>query len=840
MSTPIPGTSIDGHLSMSETGHRRSLGITVVGVVAVLGLAVALATDDGGEPDGPVISEVVSSTSITAVDGQVDPHDWIEIHNPTGDAIDLSGWRLADSDDPSTGWTFPPTSLDAGAYLVVFASGSGEVDPEGNLHTDFRIDQTGEPVVLARPDGATVDRMPPVTIPRNASFGRDHDDPDRTCYFAFPTPGSPNAPECFEDASLGAPTLSASTGFYDEAFDLEISPQTPGAAIIYTLDGSYPDEVANADRTHRYDGPLRVEDRSDQPNTISMIRTMAVDELIDWTPEPWVAPEGPIEKATVVRARTPHSAESRATYFVGEHLRRDDLAVVSLMADEAFLFDPDDGIMVPGRMFEEHRADPEFFSGLGWVTPANYLQRGREWERPRADDVRRAVAVDWCDPGGECPYQTAVGVRIHGGASRAVNRKSLRLYARPDFDGPTFDHDLFGGRAPQGHRRLLLRNSGNDHAATLLVDTYFHHLLDGAIADTQAAQPTVVFINGEYWGLYDLRERYDRHYLGLVHGANPDDVVMIATATGRVEAGAIDEAAGYDEVMRRAADAGPGDADALAAIEAAFDLDDFFDYLIAHVFAGNADWPDGNSRAWRQPVGPDGPGEGSLDGRWRWLVFDLDLYGGGGSRNDPTFNPFHGHMSPTESVEVAGGVPFLFHHVMADPTWRHRFLQRFADHLNSTFEPRRAVAELDAMEARLAPEIPTHVHRWQGPASVEQWRREVDALRSFMVRRPDLQRAQLVDLFDLSGTAGVVVTHDPAAGHVRVGSLPIVEGTPGVHDPREWAGTYFRGVPLTVEAVPAHGSRFSHWEIDGIEVAEPVVTITPDAATAIAAMFATD
>lgn len=830
--------------------QRLSLcAAAALGAVAVT--AIALTAEDAGAGDDasdpadlprdrgrhPVISEVVTSNASSLADADGDHSDWIELRNPHDEPQDLAGYHLSDDDEDPARWSLPDITLAPDEHVVVFASGKDRDDPDGELHTDFRLGQADEPVLLAAPDGVTVaDRVARAEVPRDASFGRDPEDPDRRCYFALPTPGEPNAPECFDDAELGAPELSAASGFYDEPFDLEITAGDPDATIIYTLDGSYPDPDANPEQTLEYDGPIAVEDRTGPPELATIDATASedsTDRLMALAGAPDLDDEE-IEQGTVVRARTTHGAESAATFFVGEDKVREDLPVISLAMDPDYLFDHDDGIYVAGRTFEEYRDSDAFDPAAGWNIPTNYNQRGRDWERPHADDLRRAVILEHCRPGGDCAHQRQVGVRTHGGFSRRLPQKSLRLYARNDYGDRRFDEPLLGADGPSGHRRLLLRNSGNDNRRLMLVDGYLQSLMGDLSADTQAHEPTAVFVNGEYWGIHNLRERYDRHYLEVAHGADPDRAQLLRNSDADDMPPAA--VASWRRLLERLGGIDPG-ADRFAdEAETALDVDSLYDFLIAQLFVGNSDWGHGNVSWWREPADPHQLGEAGPDGRWRWLIADLDHQGGGAGRHDAGFDALADRLPPTDDPERFDGFPFLFTRMMENEDLRQRFLNRFADHLNTTFEPTRTTAHLDEVSGRVADEMERHTARWQ-TAPPEKWERRLGKLADFMRERPAAQREQLADRFGLGGSAHLRVTHDPDAGSVRVSSLDLTAQTPGIEDPADWEGHYFQGVPVTVEAVPRDGYRFVGWkgapsdranqrvvdvELDGDATLEPV------------------
>ena len=847
---------------------------------------------------GLMISEVVSSNGSTLLDEDGDASDWIELHNPTQEPIDVEGFHLSDDDEQPQRWRLPSRVVGPGERLIVFASGKdrapelgaaaeglrgaqdaesadpGAADPTGpastdqganatdasddgpdlddpdgaalspderfaqvpgipalevraagapgeQLHTDFVLSQGGEPLVLVEPDATLVaDRLPPVPIPRDASLGRHPDDRSRTCLFAHASPGEANAEVCHEDLRLGAPSLSVPSGFHAEPFTLDVrtrssvtgladldataTAEPPGDGdaegttlaesrepILYTLDGSYPDLEDNpATQVHdpATDGPLTLEiaERNDEPGELTPIPTG-----FEMRFPPRVEPETEL-RATVVRARTLHGRESVASYFVGGRFADLELPVVSIVTDPGHLMDDDTGIYVPGTRYRDYVDSDAFDPEHSWRVPANPVERGRLWERPFEDDPRRAVRLEYCpapntpDPATDdaaadaaaadedCALSQDVGLRIHGNFSRALPQKNLRIYARNHYGDDTLDHAFFGEDGPDQHRRLILRVSGNDWGLTMLWDAYLQTLMRGMETDTQAYQPTVVFINGEYWGIKNLRERYDRHYLAITHDVDPDEVVMLARA-GIVDEGLPQDGQDYLDLID-AVDAAPmGDPAIVERVEREVDIEGLFDTVIARTFVADTDWPHANVRTWRvrtDPTGtaadrgwpdslaqplptdrPGGPAWGADDGRWRWMNFDLDHAGAGIGRGgeghataldkDDTFDALGRFLDADQHQPWAQDLRLLTETLLAVPAYRDAFVARYTHHLEVTFDPERTTSVLDRLSAPLAGEMGRHSARWGYPASTDEWQAHIDELRRFMQARPQVARDQL-------------------------------------------------------------------------------------------------
>jgi hypothetical protein len=807
-------------------GAHRSSRWTLLGVSLLVLVAVALLSGGFSAPWPPsdlVLAEIVASNATTLTDEDGDHSDWIELHNPTDAPVDLDGYGLTRG-RADEGWRLPPRTLAPDERLVVFASGKDRAPPEGELHTDFRLPAAGTELQLISPDGRGIaDRFPPVELPRDASYGRAADAPWRTCWFAFPSPGSANTAECFEDPDLGAPTFSVPSGFHDGAITLAIEPANDGATIHYTLDGSYPDPDRNP-ATRTYDAPLHLDDPTGDPLRLAAVPTSGT-RLV-----PWVEPSpDDVPRAVVVRARTEGSRETAATYLIGDR-HPTELPVLSLLTDAEHLFDPVHGIYVPGT-------PPALTSDEVPEAPRphrrNHDQRGRAWERPLADDLRRAVILEHCHVEVGCDHRREVGVRVHGGFTRALPQKSLRLYARNDYGERTFSFPFFGEDGPVGHRRLLLRNSGNDWGLTMLLDGVLHDLVAHLDLETQAYRPVVLYLSGEYWGIHNLRERYDRHYLEAVHGLDPDDLVVVDThlqrQDGPLGSGVTGE---LRDLVRWLEDADPDDPAVRARLEAAFDLDSLLDWFVVQVFTANDDAPN-NVRLWRT-VSSDGEREDGLDdGRWRWLLFDLDHLGGGLGRHAPglagavTKDEHHdllAELVARRQVDPTrfGGVATLARWLVADDEVFERFAVRLADHLNTTWRPDRTLPALAGAAARIEGEIPRHAARWGAPTDVETWRGHVDELARFLEARHGVQWGQLGRWLGRPGSVQVRVEQpDPGRGTVRLNSLLLAEGQPGIDDPAVFEGRYPAGLTLHVRAEAAVGHRFVGWQARGLDLEDP-------------------
>jgi len=748
---------------------------------------------DGGSPT-VVLNEFVSSNANGLVDEDGDHSDWIELFNAGSESAALGGWGLTDNPSSPFKWTFPAVTLNPGQFLVVFASSKNRSGSE--LHTSFAISAGGEKLVLTAPDGTLVDEAPATAMPADVSLGRQPDAVGAWYYFDAPTPAATNG----NDGYLGSGPVAFSHdgGVYAEPLALELDAE--GDSVIhYTLDGSTPDEDSPV-----YSAPIAVTDRAGDPNVFSLIRSSPEDL--------WQKPDEEIRKAAVVRAIAIRPGVGAGTvvthtYFVGSDAAGGAaLPVVSIAVDEEDFWDYERGIYVPGKIYDD-LFDPLIPS---YRREANYNQRGDEWERP--------ASVEIFEADGSAVLRQGIGLRIHGGATRAWPRKSLRLYARSEYGTSTFEHQFFPDSSITSFKRLLLRNAGNDFHKTLFRDALMQSLVAGTGLATQAARAAIVFVNGEYWGIYHLTERMDQYYLASHYGVDPDAVDLL-TNDAEVDQGDathylalrsfvlshdFTEAANYDYVTTQ------------------MDVNDFATYFAAQIFFRNHDWPQNNIDYWR-PRTPDG--------RWRWLLYDTDF--GFGYDGNPEAWKYD--SLKRVAVDELNGHTRMFQKLLASPVFRTQFLVRYADLMNTVFLPDVVIARIDAMEAEIAPVVAEHIVRWRDPTSLSNWHGEVEVLRQFAAGRPEYARSAAVSLFGLSGTVKVTVRNDtPERGTLlRIGTVDLADR------PLPWSGIYFRGVPVVVETSAAPGFRFAGFaELPDLAVAsDGIVEFLPWSDTELVAIF---
>ncbi|MDX9865123.1 MAG: CotH kinase family protein, partial [Anaerolineaceae bacterium] len=223
------------------------------------------------------------------------------------------------------------------------------------------------------------------------------------------------------------------------------------------------------------------------------------------------------------------------------------------------------------------------------------------------------------------------------------------------------------------------------------------------------------------------------------------------------------------------------------------------------------------------------------DGRWRWMLYDTDFgFGFDGGPKNAEINSLLAAIHP-DWHDWAG---LLFRSLLENPDFRANFVTRFADHINTSFEPQRVTNEIDQMQSVIAPEIEEHIRRWRGSeAALEEWQDSVEVMRGFAAYRPENVQQHLSDYFELGSPVKIHLQTDSRMGYIRINTIDLIESTPGVTDPASWTGTYFAGLPVEITAIPYPGYQFAAWETPDGAIQSETLSLTLDQDTPLTAVF---
>ncbi|MEL6922878.1 MAG: CotH kinase family protein [Bacteroidota bacterium] len=483
-----------------------------------------------------------------------------------------------------------------------------------------------------------------------------------------------------------------------------------------------------------------------------------------------------IKSSTVLRAvarkgrrKSQHRTHS---YFIGEPAT--DFPNISIAIPPNVLFDPERGLFMKGE---------DAIDSIWSLPGANF------WSRSE-----KLVNVEFFEPNGVCYYNNLSGFRLFGGMSRLFPQKSMTLVARKRYGEKRFRHRVFGKEGEKDFKFLVLRNSGSDWGKAHFRDAFMTRLLDKWDIEKQDYRPAHVYINSKYWGIYNIREKINRYFLEDHEGIDKDSLELMEHRFNR-KRGSRQK---YRELLQYLKENDLSDPSKYAYLHSLMDVDNFMQYQIAQIYFDNQD-AGGNIKYWRP---------GTVDGRWRWIIYDTDW---GFGLHDETAYKNNSLAFHLEEKGPAWPNPpwstFILRKLMENENFRKEFVNRFLDHINTTFDSERAVKIINDFYTQLQPEMPRHLDRWN--LSDRVWNDQVRLMKVFAVERPAYMRHHLQKMFRAGDLVRVKATAE-GGGSIHINQDVKVTGS--------FEGKYFSRLPIRVKAVPNFGFRFSHWE--GVDISK--------------------
>jgi len=662
--------------------------------------------------------------------------DWIELYNTNEQDTNLEGFFLSDDNDSLAKWCFPANTVIPGnGFLLLFPD-----KLDYGLHLNFGLSKDGESIYLSDPNGVLNDFVEFGKQKADISYGRKPNSLGEWAWFDEPTPGEENLSRSYQRPTENStPGISPDAGFYETAIQLtleDISEET--ATIRYTTDGSTPTNSSPI-----FPKLLQIEETS-----VIKIRAFSTDKM----------PGKVVAK----------------TYFVGE---KTSLPVFSLSTNPEYLWDEETGIYVDGSGFNGNRSS------------RNCCQT--DWERP--------INIEFFEANGEIVFSEKAGVQVKGRMNCEFPKKPLGIYFRSKYGNKNINYPFFQEKPIAQFSSFILRPGGADgmgncYNGTMIRDGLLSTLLiDQMDIDYEGYSPAVLFINGKYWGIHNIRERNKTDYLATNHGVDPKNLDILENpANGGIIKG---DDLHYMALLNLARSGEIDEETGLEKVNQLIDLQEFLNYQIAEIFVNNEDWAHNNVLCWRPRT---------TNGKWRWVYYDVEGGFGLYHANDYINNLFG--FDEDDFLKHA----FLFNRLLRNPRIKDDFIQGFAAHLNTTFKTERVLQIIDSLSLNIVDEMPKDVFRWKDHitnggsgcapiSSIDQWESHIAIMKNFARQRPDIIRQQIIDRYDLSGMAEVTFLTEG-------GSITLN----GVENAA--SGSYFMDMPMRLTAVPDIGYHFVGWE----------------------------
>ena len=536
-------------------------------------------------------------------------------------------------------------------------------------------------------------------------------------------------------------TFSAQGGFYNETFSLELFNYNPQNHIRYTTNGNRPTA-----QSPLYDEPLILDE--------NLYSKSDIYTIVNCPENQFYLPDS-VRHCIVIRAAVFDKNDNcisnvvTNSYFIRAlGCNTHGLPVVSLCADTMDLFDYYTGIFVPGVNQSSIAPDKT----------GNYFCKGREWER--------RCNVEFYESDNRGINQEA-GLRTHGGISRGYQQKGMKLYAREEYGKKRFKHQFFDNVSLEKVKRFSLKPfscSVNFKCKVGLIDALCHHVAQNMNFDVLGTRAVVVFLNGEYWGIYYLEESIDTHYLEDHYDVDPDSCNIIKNWLTLDEGDDTQWLQLYDWVET----ADLSQAEQYDYLCSKIDIDNFIDYTVFELYAANADWPASNVRCWQ-----------SGERKWRWMFFDgdgcfspeLDVFA---NIVDTSNTVLHSHL---DLPPIAASTLF-YRQLLKNADFVEQLRSRFATAMAQTLNYEHTRPVLIKLSEDIKDEISNQSFRFNFPVDTVIWTRHIKQLDAYLHGRNQSMEAQIeafLDVFSYEDLVDFVIYPNPAKDKVSIEGIEAVE-----------------------------------------------------------------
>ena len=462
------------------------------------------------------------------------------------------------------------------------------------------------------------------------------------------------------------------------------------------------------------------------------------------------------------------SVKSASTEIIRTYIleKNPDIAAVFLTTDPNSLFDPDTGIYMEGP----NAGTDKFHLG------ANY------WL-----DKEIPILIELMETGDDIPaFSKYADLKIFGNSSRINAKKSVAITFREKYGDKRLNYALFPEFSNlDKFKCFILRNLGGSFGRDYIRDRLASSLSEGLGVDYQRGRYVIVYYNGEYFGIHDLRERSNEYYFETHYGIRHDNIDLLK-ANNSASAGT---SADYTALMSWLKKHNLENEENYNYISSKIDIDNFISYMQVEIFANNHDWPGNNLKKWKR-IKPESP--------WKWFLYDIDwgFVAKSVASNTFVFLSSEGETNYANNPKYT----YLFRCFLTNENFKKAFINRTTALLQMNFESSRILAQIQKMMTEIATEIPRDQKRWSLNAS--KMDEQLESIKLFATERQSYVIGHIQEYFNL-GKAVPTTLSVKGNGKILVHNLPL--------DKVPITIQFFEGFTVTLTATPNEGSSWSHW-----------------------------
>ena len=665
--------------------------------------------------------------------------DWIEIYNNSNQAENLSNFYLTDNLNELEKWPLPDIILMPYQRITFFASGKNTQFNNGEndfYHTNFKL-STSEYIALYNGSEIVDSTFITSDLYFGLSMGKYPDGSNQWCYFDITTPNSTNAPSiCFLGITSEA-NLNIESGWYDNEQTIIIEPQS-NTVVFYTTDGRIPtiNDIL-------YTQPFNIYE-----NTILSFRSFASNKL-------------------------PSKLNDRTFIFEEDNHQ---LPVFSIHTDPINLWSEESGIYVFGA---NPSPDYPYFGSNFW----------QPWSR--------FSRIEYFDENKNKKAEESIDLEIHGGWSRAEPQKSFRIDFKSKYTGRLEEPIIPAKSHIESYNNFNLRNGGQHTWTDKIQDAIMSKIAAETNVNYMAYHPCITYLNGEYWGVYGIREKIDEHYIEDNYGFNSDSIDLLNSFS--VLAGTDFNANNtFFSIMNE-----DPESDGFYELFSSFwNVDNYMDYFIIQTFIQNMDWLGiawnaNNIKLWRPQT---------ENGKWSYVLYDTD-----GALGYFGQSYYDNYLAYAMNPAYVNNHSQIFNQVLQNQKFKCQFSNRYADLINTTLSLENAEEKANIIKNDMYNAMPRHIERWENSnnmngtiSSMPAWENSINNILSYYSNRVSTARYLLDNTLNLEGMVDISIDIFPNnSGRIDLNTLSL-QNFP-------WEGVYYNGCEISLNAIADSGYTFTHW-----------------------------
>lgn len=679
------------------------------------------------------INEILSVNSSVAYDPDFGEFsDFIEIYNASDEALNLKNYAVSDDEDNPEKFIFPDYILPAQHYLIIWADGHN-LKPGDTAFSEYK--NANITVVAFHADfkisasGETIILISPQKqLIDKCILGVQEND---ISYGR--NPAYPQHWQYFSEVSPGKINSAYGCDFLNFSEEPQFS----------LNEGFYSSSQTLQITTSNPQAEIRFSFDGSVPNSTSQLFNGNFNIIRNYT-----------IKARVYEAgKLPGKVVSK-TYFIGENIN---MPVIAISGNQEHFYGFDFGIIQNTIKDREIPAVIEYFSE----------QKIRE-------------------------FSTAVGLRLFGSTIYNLPQKPLSVRFKPKYGVDFLNYKLFENNDVQKFSAFLLRNGGNDYNLAYFRDGLAVNLLKNKMdIDYQDYKACVVFLNGDYYGICEIREKLDENYVSARHLLNSESIDYIEDSLQVIKG----KKFRFQELMNFIKTSDISDSANYQYVASKTDLSEYINYMIHKIFIGYY-IVQHNNRYWR---------DNDTDRKWRWIAADMEHAFGQLSGDNYMDNTLEKLL--TDTINLPEWSTFMFKKLLQNPEFKDEFIQRSAAYLQTIYQPQQSIAVLDSMQAKFEPQMTRHISLWSSPPSLNIWKQNIAFIRTFLQKRPEYLRKHIADVFNIQDSAKLNLKIS-GHGKVLVCDAAFSDTLNEIY--------FFKNTRIRLKAIPNKGFRFVGWQNTGI------------------------